>query len=121
MALVSILTFLGWLIWAWPEQVRTMVFSYSHGVHLTREGGDCPRLRNLSVQDARKKLGKFHKGRALVMLRMARNSSKLKMGNARPHPGSDASEAVKKLSGSMYLTQISRKASSSWLGAAVND
>ncbi len=38
--------------------------SYSHLVHLTREGS-CPRLRNLSVQDARKKLGKFHKGEGI--------------------------------------------------------
>ncbi len=54
-----------------------MVFGYSHVVHPTRDGGGCPRLRNLSVQnarkrlrnlsvqDARKKLGKFHKGEEL--------------------------------------------------------
>ncbi|SRR6266568_3815380 len=41
------------------------VFSYSHAVHLTHEEGSCPRLRNLSVQDAQKKLGEFHKGEGI--------------------------------------------------------
>src|SRR6266404_5858900 len=33
-----------------------MVFSYSHTVHHTREGGGCPRLRTLRGQNARKRL-----------------------------------------------------------------
>src|SRR6266567_8853806 len=33
-----------------------MVFGCSHVVHHTREGGGCPRLRTLSVQNARKRL-----------------------------------------------------------------
>ena len=45
-----------------------IVFGYYHAVHHTREGGGCPRLRNLSEQDARKRLRNLSEQNALKRL-----------------------------------------------------
>src|SRR6266705_1804431 len=39
-----------------PGRLESLFFWLFSRVHLTRKGGGCPRLRKLSVQDARKRL-----------------------------------------------------------------